>query len=241
MTGQKTGRCYSIQTSAKFCMSVKKNLHSMYYLGSDIIKAEEEERDLGVIINKTLKSSSQCAAAARSANITLGMINRTFVNKDSKILLKLYQSLVRPKLEYCVQAWRPYLRKDVELLEKVQRRATRMMVTDKSLIYEERLKRLGLTTLETRRLRGDLIEVFKIFKGFDNVKWTDFFTLSTTRLRGHDFKLYKPQVHLNVRKYFFSVRIIEEWNRLPASLINCATVGLFKKKIDCYFKNRGYI
>ena len=69
--------------------------------------------------------------AANSANRTLGMINRTIVNKDSTTLSKLYQSLVRPKLEYCVQAWRPYLQKDIELLEKVQRRATRLMTNDK--------------------------------------------------------------------------------------------------------------
>jgi len=64
-----------------------------------------------------------------------GMINRTIVDKDSKTILKLYQSLVRPKLEYCVQAWRPYLQKDIELPEKVQKRATRMMTNDKSLSY----------------------------------------------------------------------------------------------------------
>jgi len=81
------------------------------------------------------------------------MISRTFVIKDSKTMLKLYQSLVRPKLEYCVQAWRPYLRKDIDLLEKVQKRATWLMIKDRNLSYSERLKRLNITTLETRRHR----------------------------------------------------------------------------------------
>ena len=72
-------------------------------------------------------------------------------------MLKLYLSSVRPKLEYCIQACRPYLEKDIDLLEKVQKRATRMMITEKGLTYEERLRKLGITTLETRRLRGDLI------------------------------------------------------------------------------------
>ena len=103
------------------------------------------------------------------------MINRTFVNKHSNIMLRLYQSLVRPKLEYCIQAWRPYLKKDIDLLEKVQRRATKPMTSDKSLSYTDRLQKFGLTTLETRRLRGDLIEVFKMFKGFDNITLNDFF------------------------------------------------------------------
>jgi len=108
------------------------------------------------------------------------MINRTFVNKHSNIMLRLYQSLVRPKLEYCVQAWRPYLKKDIDLLEKVQQRATRLMMSDKSLSYNDGLQKFGLTTLETRRLRGDLIEVFKMFKGFDNIALNDFFKLSST-------------------------------------------------------------
>jgi len=100
-------------------------------------------------------------------------------------MLRLYQTLDRPKLEYCVQAWRPYLRKNINLLEKVQKRATTLIINDRGLTYGEKLKHLGLTTLETRRLCGDLIEVFKIFKGFDDVKPTNFFIMSSTGLRGH--------------------------------------------------------
>ena len=137
----------------------------------------------------------------KSANCTLGMISRTFVNKDKEVMLRLYQTLVRPKLEYCMQTWRPYLRKDIDLLEKVQRRAIRLIISNTSLTYGERLKNLGLTTLETR-LRKDLIEVFKIFKGLDDVKPTDFFTMSYNGLGGHQFKLYKPQAHLEIRNNF---------------------------------------
>jgi len=168
-----------------------KNMSNIYSLGDEVINAENEEKDLGFIVSDTLKPSSQCTAAAKSANKTLGMINRTLVNRESKIILKLYQSLVIPKLEYCAQAWRPYLKKDTDVLKKVQKRATRLMIKDRSLSYEERLQRLGLTSLETRRLRGDLIEVFKTFKGFDNIKCTQFFTMSDTGLRGHKLKIYK--------------------------------------------------
>jgi len=94
------------------------------------------------------------------------------------------------------------LKKDIDLLEKVQRRATMLMTSDKSLSYTDRLQKFGLTTLETRRLRGDLIEVFKMFKGFDNITLNDFFELSSTTLRGHTLKIYKPQVHLDVKKSF---------------------------------------
>ena len=89
---------------------------------------------------------------------------------------------------------------------------------------------LKVKLLETRRLRGDLIEVCKIFKGFDDIKYTQFFTVSDTRLRGHKSKIYKPQVHLDIRKYFFSKRVIEECNSLLVKLINYNTVESFKKK-----------
>jgi len=78
--------------------------------------------------------------------------------------MRLYQTLVRPNLEYCVLAWRPYLRKYIDLLEKVQKRATRLIINDRGLTYEERLNKLGLTTLETRRLRGDMIEVSRFLR-----------------------------------------------------------------------------
>ena len=118
----------------------QRNAKSTYSLGRVTVKAEDEENDLGIIVDQTLKFSSQCVAAAKAANNTLGMISRTFVNKEKEVVLRLYQTLVRPKLEYCAQAWRPYLRKDIDLLEKVQRRATRMIIGDRDLTYGERLK-----------------------------------------------------------------------------------------------------
>ena len=114
------------------------------------------------------------------------------------------------------------------------------MIGDRSLSYSERLKRLNITTLETRRLRGDLIQVFKIFKGYDNIQHSDLFTMASTELRGHELKVYKPQVHLDVCKYFFSVRIVDAWNSLPAALLCCNIVEIFKRKLDCRFKNLGY-
>ena len=88
------------------------------------------------------------------------------------MIIPLYKAIVRPHLEYCIQAWNSYLRKDVDMLEKIQRRATKLIPGLRDLTYEERLKECGLTTLETRRLRGDQIEVFKIFNGYEIVKFS---------------------------------------------------------------------
>jgi len=98
------------------------------------------------------------------------------------------------------------------------------MIKDRNLSYSERLNRLNITTLETRRLRGDLIHFSKNFKGLDNIQYSDFFTMADTELRGHDLKVYKPQVHLDIRKYFFSVRIVDACNSLPAAVLRCNAV-----------------
>ena len=143
----------------------KRNNEFSYEMGGTVLKASEEERDLGVIMHKSAKPSRQCAEASKKANSTLGRIRRTIVSRDKDTILRLYKSLVRPQLEYCIQVWNPYLKQDIEKLEKVQRRATKMIWGYKDLSYEERLKRCGLTTLEKRRNRGDLIEAYKIITG----------------------------------------------------------------------------
>ena len=113
--------------------------------------------------------------------------------------------------EYCIQAWRPYLKKDINVLERVQKRATKLISGLSEMGYEERLKILGLTTLETRRLRGDLIDVFKILKRYENIDQQVFFDMSQSSLRGHSLKLNKKKVRLDVAKFSFSNRVVNEW------------------------------
>ena len=105
------------------------------------------------------------------------MIRRNITYKDKCLIVPLYKAIVRPHLEYCIQAWSPYLRKDIYNLEKIQRRATTLIPGLSNLRYEERLKECRLTTLETRRLRGGQIEVFKILNGYENIDSTIFLNL----------------------------------------------------------------
>ena len=109
-------------------------------------------------------------------NQVLGMIRRNKTYKEKSLIVPLYKAIVRPHLEYCIQAWSPYLRKDIAMLEKIQRRATKLIPGLGDIRYEERLKECGLTTLETRRLRGDQIEVFKILNGYENIDSNVFFS-----------------------------------------------------------------
>ena len=139
-----------------------------------------------MIISDTGKSTEQCVAAAKKANSILGMIKRNIIWKSKEIIVTLYKSLVRPRLEYCVQAWCPYLQKDIDLLERVQRRATKMISGYGKHSYETRLKLTGLPSLSSRRIRGDLIEVFKLIKGFDKVDYNKFFQIKRdNNLRWH--------------------------------------------------------
>ena len=141
----------------------------------------------------------------------------------------------------CIQAWSPYLRKDIDMLEKIQRRATKLIPGLRDLRYEERLKECGLTTLETRRLRGDQIEVFKILNGYENMDSNIFFEIKESKItRGHNYTLVKKQSRLDVRKYSFSQRTINVWNKLSTDCVHASSVNMFKNKIEKYLAKAGY-
>ena len=111
-----------------------------------------QEKDLGVYINTSMKFNKQCAESVKKANRVIGIIKRNFMNFDRSVILKLYKSLVRPHLDYAIPVWRPYLKKDITLLENVQRRMTKLVPKLRNKTYEERLKELKLMTLEQRHI-----------------------------------------------------------------------------------------
>ena len=135
-----------------------------------------------------------------------------------------------------MQAWRPYRKKDIDMLERIQRRATKIIPELKDLSYEEHLKECGLTTLETRRLRGDQIEFFKKLNGYENIDRNMFVSLKKdSRTRGHEVKLVKDQCRLDIRKYSFSQRTINDWNKLSTDCVT-SSMNMFKNKVDTYLR-----
>ena len=144
------------------CLHTRHRIFNVNYkMGDTVLGTTVKEKDLGVTISADMKVSEQCGIAASKGNQILGLIRRNITYKGKKLIIPLYKAIVRPHLEYCIQAWRPYRKKDIDTLERIQRRATKMIPELRDLSYEERLKECGLTTLETRRLRGDQIEFLR--------------------------------------------------------------------------------
>ena len=168
----------------------------------------------------------------------MGMIRRNFSRIDVDDFRILYKCYIRPHLEYAVQTWSPHFRKDIDCLEIIQRRATRMVHGLKRKHYEQSLKILGLTTLEKRRQRGDLIEIFKILTGKEDLDSEKLFFRSRPEhnLRGHSFKLFKMRFKVAWRQHSFSQRAIDVWNQLPLNVVESASVNCFKNRLDKYWK-----
>ena len=179
-----------------------------YTIANKQLEAVKEEKDLGVIIAEDLKPSAHCTESYTKANRMLGLIKRTVSSRQLGIMLNLYKSIVRPHLEYCSPARSPYYKKDKELLEKIQHRFMRFFKDLKDLDYSERLTRLGLWSLEERRNRADLIEVFKIVNGHSASPAETFFKFKVdTRTRGHSRMLLKWHSARDIRLHFFSERV----------------------------------
>ena len=157
-----------------------------------------------------------------------------------EIMLNLYDALVKPHLDYCVQCWwSPYYKKDIEKLGGVQRRVTKLTPRLRNKPYEERLSELNLFILTKLRLSGDLIEVFKIIKGIENKDMEKYFTIDTSNItRNNGYKIVGKRFQTNEAKHIIFNRVVNVWNGPPSNVIDCSTITEVlrkkKKSLDVY-------
>jgi hypothetical protein len=217
------------------------NAKMEYKMEGQALKTVVEETDVGVLVRDNLKPSAQCARAAKTAQAVLGQLIRAFHYRDRHIFMRLYCQYVRPHLEFAVPAWSPWSAGDKEILEKVQARAVGMVSGLRGVTYSERLVELGMTTLEERRHQLDMIQTWKIIHRKDNVNPESWFQKTRgearTRAAADPLNLRIPVARLEVRKHFFSQRVPEEWNKIPAELKGAATVSGFRKGYRQYRQN----
>jgi hypothetical protein len=201
-----------------------------------------QEKDLGVIIDDQLSFRNHMSAKISKANTMIYLIKHTFKFLNPEMFNTLYKSLVRPQVEYATPVWSPTLKMDISAIEKVQHRATKLVPEIATLSYEERLQHLKLPTLQYRRLRQDLIFIFKHTQQLIDLDTKtqcpvcppnhDMLTPTlnnTTRGHNHKFQIHH---HQGIRHKFLSSRALKIWNKLNKNTVNVKTINAFKNKIS---------
>lgn len=207
-----------------------------YKIGSHSLNYVDQVIDLGVIFDSTLKFYEHIHCIVKKAYSLLGLINRNFKYVNNNIFLILYKSLVRSQLEYSACVWSPWTIREMEEIERVQKRATKMVRGCEGLDYENRLRFLCLPTLRYRRIRGDLIMMFNILRSEDHRCLPEMMR-ATGRTRGHGMKISTAPFHTNLRKNYFINRILNIWNSLTDEVVDCSNVNEFKNKLDKFLMN----
>ncbi|CAM5134524.1 unnamed protein product [Natator depressus] len=217
------------------------NNNFCYKLGTHQLEVTEAEKDLGVLVDHRISMSRQCDMAVKKANAVLGCIRQGVSSRDKQVLVPLYKALLYNILQVplykALQFWSPVFKKDEFQLEQVQRRATRMIQGMENLFYERRLKELGLFSLTKRRLKGDMIALYKYIRGINTREGEELFKLSTnvdTRTNGYEPAIGKFRLEIRLR--FLTIRRVKFWNSLPRGAVGAKDISGFKTKLDKFME-----
>ena len=221
-------------------------IQNEYYLLKDsiilYIKHLSHVNDLGVEIDEKLNFKLHIQNKINKASSILGVIRRNFGDLTPEYFIIIYKTMVRSILEYNNSVWCPYTKENIHEIEKVQKWATKIPKICNGKSYIERLKLLSLPTLRYRRLRGDMIETYKIIHGFYDTAVAPILKLnSTLHTRGNSLKLTTNRTRYDLRKHFFTNRVINAWNSLPDDVVTANTINTFKNRLDKHWINQACI
>ena len=220
------------------------------------IQSSGGEKDLGVKVDHELDFRQQIRCATAKANSMIGMLKNAFVSRNVEVWMNMYVGMVRPYLEYAVSAWNPHLRRDINALEKVQERVLRIPYELRKLRgYKERLAAVGLTTLEERRSRSDLIQAYKLINGLEDINEHCIPKKApclggegpASNLRGRNnleresFRARDKNDNCKattIRHHFFSNRVVPLWNQLPNDVTSAPSLTRFKMNLDAFMQSR---
>ena len=208
-----------------------RRVHYDYKMEDVELVKSKEEVDLGVTVTESLTPDRHINKITGEAMNLLRRVRMAFSYLDTEMMKKLISSMIRPRLEYAETVWSPHKKKNIRKVERVQRAATKMVPELRELSYEERLRKLGLLTLESRRERGDLISVYKMVNGIDRIG-EDLLKLDNGSTRGHSKKLKKERCVRDIKKYSFPHRVVDAWNGLEESVVQAVSVHKFKAELD---------
>lgn len=211
---------------------------------SQFVKLEHVDSfcDLGVFVDSELSFDKHIYDKINVANRMLGIINRNFKDLDKICFILLYKSLVRSHLEFAHSVWSPYKRYLIYDIEKVQKRATKLAQGCRGMKYKERLQFLNLPTLNYRRVRGDMIEVYKLTHNLYDVTVTPSLPRNhDTRSRGNSFKLKVSRCRYDLRKYSFCNRVTSVWNSLPDYVVCSVSLNSFKNNLDRFWSGEDFV
>lgn len=204
-----------------------------------VLDDSDAEKDLGVWVDSKLRFDLHAEKAASKASSLVGMIRRSYSYLDTYSMSLLFKSLCRPILEYGNIIWYPQYIKDAELIENVQRRASKLIPGLRNKSYSERLKELRLPSLVYRRERGDVIEVYKHLHGYYNYDF-HYLQQSRTITRGHSLSLTKEYAKCQCRYHFFAIRVVDMWNNLPETIVKAPNLNTFKNSLDAHWQHCTY-
>ena len=231
-------KCFSLHISK----SRSKAPPPTFSIGSNHIATHHFAKDLGIMVSDNLKWSNHIDSIVAKASACSYQILKCFKSTNIWILLRLFKTYVRPKLEYCTPVWSPYLNKDIMKLESVQRlflRRAFMRCGIKFDSYTDRLQKVNLCSLERRRVNNDLIFLFKIINGLCGLNFYDYFSYSSIayNLRRNSKQItvkYIPNLQFQQYQKSFFIRSSQYWNKLPESIVSSPNLTIFKLKLLKY-------